>query len=496
MIERATVRRLLVFLFVCTVTLSASSVFAEDPPAVTDLVQINKRALDDYDKKDWQSAKRRLWEAIGEAKSAGIETHPIVARTYLHLGAVYLVGLKDREAAVLCFGHALQIDPTIRVAKAMLTSEIAGAFLEAQTTLGIPRRAKDGISPLTQGQPQPSAEQAPPPSAPSDGAALDCPNTDDVVRDNAATIRCTVAPTLKVGSVALFFRVPGAGKFTSVDMKKTGRNTYVGQISKDVTGGKSVQFYVEGRDQNGKPIVANGNSGSPNLMLVREDAETDVAAASVAPPSPQSNTDDHEENPLDAAPGAVVHRAGAASRSAGASPKWWIGLGVGSGFGYAKGNGLENRKDLQPNFDSGIGWAGLGQASPEVGLHINPSLALAIEGRNQWIPQSGTGSKGYATSANAALLRLLFFSAPNRLRFYGGPVAGYGTFRFVFNPDPHDSGTKDTVKGGLVVLGGGAGLSYGLTHVLALAVETNVLMGYSAFSAVCDLNAGLQVNFY
>ncbi|HEX3694126.1 MAG TPA: tetratricopeptide repeat protein [Polyangia bacterium] len=492
-------------------------VWARDPPAVAKLIQINRRALDDYDKKDWRSAKSHLWDAIAEGKRAGLENHPIMARTYLHLGAVYLVGLDDREVAVQFFARALRIDPTIRVSAAMETTEIAGAFLEAQTTTarlhdtGVGATANNNEAPPAAAPPPRPANAAPPPppektadeeEAPpvsGSGLALDCPNADEVVRDQVATVRCSVAAGLKVSTVMLFYRLPGEGSFTGIEMKKTGQKNgwYIGQIAKEVTGGKSLQFYVEGRDQNGKAIVANGGRGSPNLMLVRDPTAAAAPAVELPPTASSAVATEPEENPLDVAPGAVVHRA-ASKNGSPLARKWWIGLGIGSGFGYAHGDGLESRKDLQPLFGSGAGWAGLGQASPEVGLHISPTMAVALQGRNQWIPHSGSDAKGAATSANAALLRLLFFSQPRALRFYGGPVAGYGTFRFLFSaPEPTGGGTaRDTIKGGLFVAGGGAGLSYALTQTLSFMVETNALFGYSAFSVVCDLNAGLQINFY
>ncbi|HEY2899802.1 MAG TPA: tetratricopeptide repeat protein, partial [Polyangia bacterium] len=300
------------------------------------LIQINRRALDDYDKKDWRSAKSHLWDAIAEGKRAGLENHPIMARTYLHLGAVYLVGLDDREVAVQFFARALRIDPTIRVSAAMDTTEIAGAFLEAQTTTARLRdtggdagagtntsaNVNNEAPPAAAAPPRPAAAAPPPapektadaedgPPASSSGLALDCPNADEVVRDQVATVRCSVAAGLKVSTVMLFYRIPGEGSFISVEMKKTGQKNgwYAGQIAKDVTGGKSLQFYVEGRDQNGKAIVANGGRGSPNLMLVREATAAESSAGEPPPTAAPAVSTEPEENPLDAAPGAVVHRA-------------------------------------------------------------------------------------------------------------------------------------------------------------------------------------------
>ncbi|HEX3693816.1 MAG TPA: hypothetical protein VH374_00395 [Polyangia bacterium] len=491
---------------------SPATVLARDPPAVAKLVQMNKRALDDYDNLEWKSAKRRLLEAIAEAKKSSIETHPIVARTYLHLGAVYVVGLHDRNAGVQCFVRALQIDPEIRVATAMETPAISAAFSDAQAQV-----AKGGGATVTSDDDTDSdnkksasnkknAEEskAPParkgkgqdePDLPMNVAALDCPNTDDVARGQSAVIRCAVSPALKVFSTVLFYRVPGAEEFSTVAMKKSPKGWFVGEIPKDVTEGKSVQFYVEGRDRNGKPIVANGRGGSPNLMLVRDPDEAEADADSKAHPAAAAEP---EENPLENLDQHGVVRRTVDKESRGPrfpSRKLWIGLGAGSGFGYAKGDGLEVRKDLQSKFSPGLGWAGLGQLAPEFGLHVTKGFALALQGRIQWIEQSGKDKRG-ASGAAAVLLRMLFFTAPRSIRLYGGPTVGYGNFRFIFTPDETDPGAKDSVLGGPIIAGLSGGLSYAVVRALSVNLEINGLVGFPTTSAVADLNLGLQVNFY
>jgi len=507
-------------LFAIFACLSAPA-WAKDPPAVTKLVEMNKRAIDDYDTLEWKSAKRQLLEAVVEGKKAGIEEHPVMARTYLHLGAVYIVGFHDKAAGLQAFIHALQIDPAIRIAASMETAEMAKVFAEARGKAGKSasagevkaeeKKAPDKKPPEKKVSEKKDADddKAPPPPPPpekrasdKDGpdmpmhvVALDCPNTDEVVRDKVATIRCAVAATLKVTSVVLFYRVPGQEEFTPVNTKKNAKGWYVGRIPKTVTGGKSVQFYVEGRDLHGKAIVSNGNSGSPNLMLVRESGDKDTDAE--AP--------DHEENPLEDRPhGESGRSATGPSGREGRYParKWWLGLGAGTGFGYAKGDGLEYRKDLQSKFGPGFGYAGLGQVSPELGVHISPRMALALSGRFQWIHQAGSGanSNGYATGANAALLRLMFFTGPDRIRVHAGPTLGVGVFRFVVSNVTSDPGVKDTVKGGPLLGGANLGLAYGLSPGVSprfsFIVDLNGLVGFPAFSAVGDVNLGLQVNFY
>src|SRR5437870_6462182 len=73
---------------------------AADQAAVDKLIAMNKKALEDYDTLEWESAKRTLLEALVTGKKAGLDSHPIIARTYVHLGAVYITGLKDRQKGV------------------------------------------------------------------------------------------------------------------------------------------------------------------------------------------------------------------------------------------------------------------------------------------------------------------------------------------------------------------------------------------------------------
>lgn len=528
MIQRPTVPLVFAFLVATVLAFVPAPAWCRSPPSVAKLVQMNKRALDDYDKLEWKSARRLLLKAIAEGNKSGLSSHPVMARTFLHLGAVYVVGLHDRDAGVRCFLQALQIDPAIRVASAMETPSIIAAFHDAQAKLAgggagspapaapapaapapaIESGAGDDEKNAPVGTAAPAAPAAPAtpaaatvspsrqpsaggePELPVSGAPLDCPNTDEVVREHAAVIRCVVAPTLKVFSVVLFFRSPGKEDFATVEMKKTPKGWYLAEIPKGVTGGKSVQFYVEGRDRTGRPIVANGRSGSPNLMLVRDEGDAEV---------PDDSVVEREENPFEerSGPRAVVRKtAGKKSREPRfPARRWWIGLGFGTGFGYAKGDGLEVRKDMQGLFNPGLGWAGLGHLAPELGIHLSPRMALSLQGREQWIQQSGTDKRG-ASGANAVLLRLLFFSSPRALRVYAGPAVGYGVFRFVFTPDPADPGAKDSVRGGPYLGGLSLGLSYALARAFSVNLEVKGLAGFPSFSVVGDLNLGFQVNFY
>src|SRR6202142_3327423 len=118
------------------VVVPAGRAFAEDQAAIDKLVQMNKKALGDYDTLEWDSAKRTLLDALVAGKKAGLDNHPIMARTYVHLAAVYLTGFKDRTKALQSFARALEIDPTIQLSKGIETAEVSAAFAEAQRKAG------------------------------------------------------------------------------------------------------------------------------------------------------------------------------------------------------------------------------------------------------------------------------------------------------------------------------------------------------------------------
>ena len=85
---------------------------------IDQLVQINKKALADCDSREWAAARRALLDALATAKKAGLDRHPITARTYVHLGAVYVMGFKDRQKALQSFIRRWRSSPTSRSRRA------------------------------------------------------------------------------------------------------------------------------------------------------------------------------------------------------------------------------------------------------------------------------------------------------------------------------------------------------------------------------------------
>jgi hypothetical protein len=519
---------------------------AQDQAAVEKIIQMNKKALEDYDTLEWESAKRTLLEALVAGKKAGLDNHPIMARTYVHLGAVYVSGLKDRQKGLQSFVRALEIDPSIRISKAMSAPELEEVFSEALKQAR-PRGGTAAAPPPPPPPPPPAAEEAAPPPPPKKKGfvmedesaaterkhpvmesetpaprsrkgddsrepdlpvhinALDCPTPDEVPPEKSVKLRCAAAANLGLSKVFLLYRLPGSEEFGSVEMERTEKGWYQGKIPKKVVNGKSIQFYFEGRNAAGKPVVSNGRADSPNLILIREGA----AAKEAEEEAREAATDrgqaiDTEENPLidDENRGPRIYLGKVDKSKIGLDTrygkrKWWIGLGVGTGYGYAKGDGLEARWDKQDDYVPGLGWAGLGHLAPEIGYQVTPDFAISIEGRNQWIPQPSKYSKFVAHGAQSVLARLLFYTKQSQVRFFGALQAGAGEgFRFVLFPDPKQPQFKDTVRGGPFLGGAGLGLYWEMSHSFSFVTEVNGLAGFPMVSYVVDVNLGLQLNIY
>jgi len=112
-------------------TAVASAAPAGDPATVAKVTNLNKKALEAYSQQDYDSARDLLKQALEICTSAGLDQHPITARTHVHFGVVAIVGFKQREVGLKQFRKALEIEPDIKLTKSLVTPELQDAFEEA-----------------------------------------------------------------------------------------------------------------------------------------------------------------------------------------------------------------------------------------------------------------------------------------------------------------------------------------------------------------------------
>ncbi|HSY38082.1 MAG TPA: hypothetical protein VLA79_01105, partial [Polyangia bacterium] len=309
--------------------------------------------------------------------------------------------------------------------------------------------------------------------------------------------------------VYLMYRAPGGEDYNEVLMTKSPKGWLQAKIPKKAVSGKSVQFYFEGRNAAGKPVVANGGADSPNIVLVVEEESKGEAS--------KAGTGEEDENPLEENEGnqrprlhlghVDKEREGLDTRYG--KRKWWIGIGIGTGYGYAKGNGFEsvNRSNpndafhsLQSQFVPGLAWAGIGQLEPEVGYAFSPGMALSVAGRLQYTAPAAKYADFTYKGAIGVMAKLLFYTKQAQLRFFIGPLAGGGNFRFLGYPDTGAtngySDFKDTIAAGPFLAGAAGGLYYEAAKSVSLVVEINEIAGLPTFGLVTDVNFALQFNIY
>jgi hypothetical protein len=115
--------------FLVFLVLAPNVARAVDP--VEKVTALNKKALDEYKKRDYDSARALLKEALEICQSNNLDNHPIKARTHIHLGIVSIVGFKERDVGIKHFQKALQIQPDIKLTKQLATRDLQDAFEEA-----------------------------------------------------------------------------------------------------------------------------------------------------------------------------------------------------------------------------------------------------------------------------------------------------------------------------------------------------------------------------
>src|SRR6185295_322568 len=84
--------------------------------AVAQVLELNRKALRDYDNLNFDEARAELKEALALCDRHALGNHPVRARTYVHLGVVLLAADAEHpEVAIAHFRRALQIQADVQV---------------------------------------------------------------------------------------------------------------------------------------------------------------------------------------------------------------------------------------------------------------------------------------------------------------------------------------------------------------------------------------------
>jgi hypothetical protein len=154
----------------CVLAVRGATPAQAAPAAVVKRIEgLNGRAIAAYESGDSESAKALLLDAVVVGKSNGLDTHAVVARSYLNLGLVHIDGLKDESKGERYFAAALRIDPTIQMKPGMANQTVARTFERARVQMEKDKANEAKVEAETEAAAAKLEETAvaPPPKGPS-----------------------------------------------------------------------------------------------------------------------------------------------------------------------------------------------------------------------------------------------------------------------------------------------------------------------------------------
>ncbi len=475
---------------------------AEDAESVQKVVELNKKALAAYANLDVEEAINLLKQALETCRTAQLDDHLVAARTHVHMGVVLVAGLKQRDQGMEEFKKALRVDPTIKVTKGMLNPEVQSAFAEA--AMDVSEGGEGGVTAPAAAETKPQSAESAQPAEPAQPAqpAQPASSVGSAIVHTAVTasavgqpivIQAEVPASLAAERVVLAYRPDGASDFVTREMDPfENSDWYQTELPAEATSGASVAYYILAQDAEGQVLAQNGTAAEPHIINLGGEG----AGGGVSPgeTTPEAGEEDGEE---------------------GEGLSLWFALAAGSGFGYHSGTPEANRtNDLAQNLkSSGISMSRLLQIAPEIGFFASDSLVLSLQGRIQVVTGASAvnGSQvagnssacrgGTCHPSNYALAGLAkvtwFVGEPRRVTPFLSLAAGAGQIRHVVNLPKQDltgcppNGCKDTVVGGPVLFGPGAGITIELSDSFLVAVSANALVGVPKVMANLDVNLGV-----
>ena len=458
--------------------------FAQPVDATEKVTQLNREALAAVDKREFEKARELLKRALDLCKTAGLEQHPAAARTHIHMGVVIIQGFKNHELGRKQFAKALAIDPNITITKTLSTPGLEESFAEA----------KAGGSALAGGADDDGAGAAPPAGAarPAGETRTEAPSSSgfsyhtvsEVKQGSSIVVTVTIDDSLKFSKLILAYREQGTTDFLGREMEPVGEGAYRAEIPASATGGSSVAYYMEAQDDQGQPVGSRGTETRPLVISFAATAKpakggADAAVERKASLPPASEDDDEGDR-----------------------GKIFVGLQVGSGYGYTSGTGEVNADTPVAGTGSG---ALFGHIAPEIGYWWKSDVMLSLQGRIQLV--TGTTAltidgKTYepVPAAIAVFAKATWFTATSgSLRpFLAGGLGG-GQIRHVVTisglPGCPAEKCVDTVVAGPLLAQVGGGIFYKLTDSVGLVLSSNVQVAAPKFTLNLDINAGVGFGF-
>jgi hypothetical protein len=232
----------------------ANAAEGETPQQVVE--QLNANAMEAYNALDINAAGSMLEQALQVAYDNGI-TGPLLARSNLNLGVVYIGGLGDKDSALSYFVQALCADPGVQLDPLTSSPDIQEVFDVAKQQVEAGACEQAAAAPT----PEQAAAAAAPPPPPPDQVFMHVPPAEQLSQ-TPLPIYVEVNPLARAKSVHLYYKGLGMEQFKRVPMYLYG-NGLAYQISCNDIWEPSVAYYIEAHDEEGNVVGNVGSAQTP-----------------------------------------------------------------------------------------------------------------------------------------------------------------------------------------------------------------------------------------
>ncbi|HVS19589.1 MAG TPA: hypothetical protein VMT18_13380, partial [Planctomycetota bacterium] len=346
---------------------------------------------------------------------------------------------------------------------------------------------------------------------------------DDARPGEALTDTAQVGNDISAHKVYVLYRQSGQADYTPLQMKNNGGHDYVAIIPGDVIGDRPLQYYIEARDKKGRPLVGSGSAPNPYIITLNESAP----GARIVRRDEVKKADDRKK----------FHRL-------------FVFVMPGFGFGYHPGgNTTEVAWQLKSNAQGQVLYQRAAVDAPggvaiapfhigvEVGGMVTRGLSLSLLGRFEVVTGANAqtvrtetgelpmGGTTRAAGAVAGFVRARYRFLNGRLHPYVHVDIGGGEIRHAlnlasaqtadkplvdeataraYNDDPSatidrqivcaaTANCYDSMRQGLLFIGGGAGLWYDVHKYIGLILDLNVLGAIGVGNGQAGMNIDVQL---
>lgn len=216
---------------------------------VAEVERTNQFAVENIDLGDWESAKKKLVEALAQLEAYGLGNKPAAARTHMLLGVVNAQGLGDPARGLKHMIRALELAEVVEL-DPHADDKTKALWAQAQQT----------VNPTV------------------DCATLEGISHKRVVSTDAGqpvAVKLMLGKSLHGGAVELHYKPSGADAFATLPMTLEGECEFVATIPAAEVKAPSFLYYVVAKTPAGKTAAASGSEARPVLVEVTQKVATE-----------------------------------------------------------------------------------------------------------------------------------------------------------------------------------------------------------------------------